>query len=341
MSHGLDLQPASMNDLGSQPQVTHGSYQNYDAQSMHMDCLMVTTPTPAQYSLAATSAFYQPQIIVPSQLSPIDDFPMAAQYSRYSSPQHGSNSMLGSFASSETSVSGYDCTTPPDVCEVYGYNADDNWVHVQDDPDWERVPGAPVASPSSPILSRNYGYHDPAQIHNARTKRRTPKRSRGRQTTCWVRDAGTNAEMEIIRDIEPEADYYVTMERDGQCKVKVLRQTPSSKKMHQCAKCDAKFERSEHLKRHDSKHNIDRRFHCFLPNCRHQKGISRSDNASDHFKTHLKDTPKGRRNGDADWPTVKAMIEKHYEPERARKLIVNLENWITKKPEGAKHRPHL
>ncbi|CAO3678009.1 unnamed protein product [Umbelopsis vinacea] len=59
-----------------------------------------------------------------------------------------------------------------------------------------------------------------------------------------------------------------------------------SGKVHECqvSRCQRKFKRLEHLKRHMRTHTLERPFTCSMPGC--NKSFSRSDNLSQHIKTH-------------------------------------------------------
>ncbi|KAH0538425.1 hypothetical protein FGG08_004973 [Glutinoglossum americanum] len=60
---------------------------------------------------------------------------------------------------------------------------------------------------------------------------------------------------------------------------------------HKCPKCDQRFKRQEHLKRHDRVHTRERPYECQVEKCR--KRFSRSDNFKEHMRTHRK---RGGRN---------------------------------------------
>jgi hypothetical protein len=100
-------------------------------------------------------------------------------------------------------------------------------------------------------------------------------------------------------------------------------------------RCSKSFERLEHLNRHATMHlPIDQRqFPCPLPDC--SQRISRSDNANQHFKTHLAGAAKGKRNNFCTWPVLKQCIIDSYEPKLAHRLIRNMEKDPHWKAEGA------
>ncbi|KDN47992.1 hypothetical protein K437DRAFT_216098, partial [Tilletiaria anomala UBC 951] len=50
--------------------------------------------------------------------------------------------------------------------------------------------------------------------------------------------------------------------------------------------CGKKFKRMEHLKRHNKVHTQEKPFPCSYPGC--QKSFGRSDNLSQHLKTHYR-----------------------------------------------------
>lgn len=91
--------------------------------------------------------------------------------------------------------------------------------------------------------------------------------------------------------------------------------------------CGVRFKASEHLRRHMGKHLQTRSHRCPVQGC--MKKIQRSDNARDHFKTHLRPGTRGRRNRYVRWCILRRAIGEEYEDkESAQKLINQLEQWI-------------
>jgi len=127
---------------------------------------------------------------------------------------------------------------------------------------------------------------------------------------------------------------------DNEGKAFLERSAPPSKP-HGCDECGMRFERSEHLKRHQKSHADSRDYPCPLPGCTRKDGISRSDNATDHFKTHLKGPRKGQRNKHFEWPTLKRLLLDVYSEKEAQKLILKLERAVWKENELKEQRCHF
>ncbi|TKA81034.1 hypothetical protein B0A55_02492 [Friedmanniomyces simplex] len=259
--------------------------------------------------------------VVPSQLG---DQYIVQPYSAYSSPNGGHESATTSFAATNTSFDTFEYATPPTPDDIYGYRAGDDWELVK----------AEDLSPTPGMMP--HGHHPASnQALPYRPRRKNAKRSKARQPreswTCqWPNEDGITCEVEgklcgVGYEIDP-----VT---------KKVRYPGISKhlKPHPCnmldektgQRCDARFDRSEHLKRHQAKHSDVRQYMCPLPDCTHKKGMGRGDNAKDHFKTHLKSTAKGRRNKQFFWPEVKkALLLKFQDEKISNNLITNIERWI-------------
>jgi uncharacterized Zn-finger protein len=97
--------------------------------------------------------------------------------------------------------------------------------------------------------------------------------------------------------------------------------------------CGRSFERSEHLKRHSGMHSQERPYPCPLPGC--NKRIGRPDNATDHFKTHLKKDTKGKRNKNCSWYVLEQHIIAKYPQRQSDKLRHNLNKWLATRPDLA------
>lgn len=277
------------------------------------------------YDPVSSSLYGQAQhTVVPSQLSPVDEWPMQG-CSDYNSPLN-SDGMTGSFASTNTSYSSFDCVAPCSPDEAYGYSGDEEWVNVRE----ERL------NATSTFLLQGHRPLEPARRLPIRSRKRSAKRGKYRQPRERLESD------HVICDLEGKVCGAHVNEYG---KVVLLEERTSLRKPHICkhpvqrkgnwVDCDAAFERSEHLKRHEKSHGEERPFKCFLPDCKHVKGIGRGDNAGDHFKTHLRGPRKGQRNRHFEWPEVKANILATFLEEKvAAKLITNIERWIrTRQPD--------
>ena len=91
--------------------------------------------------------------------------------------------------------------------------------------------------------------------------------------------------------------------------------------------CASHFRNRYRLTRHGIMHcdRSQRKYPCSLPGCGQRSG--RSDNARDHFKTHLRHTGR-RRNGHFTWEVVKTTIQSMYEDDEAAKLLAHLDRWV-------------
>ncbi|KAF2860199.1 hypothetical protein K470DRAFT_197486, partial [Piedraia hortae CBS 480.64] len=105
---------------------------------------------------------------------------------------------------------------------------------------------------------------------------------------------------------------------------------PPPSKQHVCDEldedgkiCGSRFERSEHLKRHKTKHSLQRKYPCPLEGCK--GAMARGDNAGDHFKTHLKGPRKGQRNRHIKWPELHSCLLMAYDEREATKMIAKLQ----------------
>ncbi|KAK3114694.1 hypothetical protein LTR53_006745 [Teratosphaeriaceae sp. CCFEE 6253] len=272
------------------------------AMGLHID----TTPT-ASFTSTMDSAYASGlTTVVPSELSPGDQYVNIVHPSMAcSNPNGGRESFPTNFGSTTASFASFEsttCTTPEDA---YSYPDDDGWEHVVKADHPSPTPGAATRG------------QRPA-------RRRHAKRSRPRQAhRSWVGEAF---------DIDIEDRAYALWDSGSLAAGKA-----QAKKPHVCPitdektgrKCEAGFDRSEHMKRHMAKHSGSRPYLCPLPDCKHTKGIGRGDNAKDHFKTHLKATKTGRRNSHFKWPFVKAALLQQYTDEKiATNLITNIERWI-------------
>ena len=268
----------------------------------------------------SSSAFYQhPLVVVPSQLSPADDFSIQ-QYSTFASPEHSNSDLSSSFDSANTSFGSYDDFGQHSPEQAYfGASEDEGYVVVKSEALTSPTPG--------PMLRRRYhgsGF-GPSSNLPIRTRKKNQRRQRKSQVPCkgWEREDG------ICVQIEGK-DFDVDFE-EGRAVV-ITSEESYTQKPHHCLyhdrngePCGRRFERSEHLKRHMGSHTDERPYFCQLPDCK--KRIQRPDNAGDHFKTHLK-PGKGKRNPTCSWPELRALLREKYDAKRGNKLINNLERFI-------------
>ncbi|KAF2216449.1 hypothetical protein CERZMDRAFT_109339 [Cercospora zeae-maydis SCOH1-5] len=110
-----------------------------------------------------------------------------------------------------------------------------------------------------------------------------------------------------------------------------MPETPRVAKQHRCkfqkqnnTICNAGFHRAEHLKRHMTSHSNVRPFPCPLPNCKGR--IGRSDNALDHFMTHLREKTKKKRNAHSTLEQIEQHLRGHpaWEDKKIDKMIEHL-----------------
>ena len=277
---------------------------------------MIAAPRPNQPSystaLSVDSQFapqygYEPmsvpcmqgtQVIVPSQLSSDDAWStMALQCSEYASPVHHGAAYSSSTVSASTSFSSYSGFTSPSPDEAYLMTSDDEYLLVKHEV---------TCSPSPRLRSRTSGATRARKRGNKRGKPNPPR-------AFWTSQNGT--------EVLLEGKWHF-----GDRGKAVPETALPSSKPHQCLECTAKFERSEHLKRHQKTHSDKREYTCPLPGCEAGlKGISRSDNATDHFKTHLKGPRKGQRNKHFEYPVLRNRLLDVLPPKDAHKMIVKLE----------------
>ena len=250
-----------------------------------------------QYGYEPVSLSYIPgtRVIVPSQLS--SDNAWSMQCSEYASPEYcGAGSFSGA-GSTNTSFSSYDSLVPPSPNDAYLMTSEDEYLLVKHEA---------VRSPSSRLRGRKSGVTRARKRGNKRGKPNPPR-------AFWTSQNGT--------EVLLEGKWHF-----GDRGKAVPETALPSSKPHQCPDCTAKFERSEHLKRHQKTHSDKREYTCPLPGCEAGlKGISRSDNATDHFKTHLKGPRKGQRNKHFEYPVLRSRLLDVLPPKDAHKMIVKLE----------------
>jgi len=305
--HSFDLGPAAV-----------PVYHTPGVAASGIPLRLATTANSGGYGAIPTDHYSSPQVVMPSQLSPMDD-----QLSAYATPVD-SQGFTSSFDSGAISTADYDCVGPPSPMDEYvGYSGGE---------DYEMVKSKPFVSPTHG-RSLNRSRSSTKRGCTTRPSTRLP-RNKGPQRMHL------SEYNDVERVIEGKAipifqNAMVTGKRP-------VLQRGSDSKIHVCTvvhkdghKCNARFERFEHLKRHQSL----RAFPCPCEECDFTS--KRSDNAGDHIKTHLKIRKPGRRSRTLEYPYVRSRILEVYPQQQAEKLIRNIERWIVEKEEGMCQRHHL
>ncbi|KAM0713832.1 hypothetical protein Q7P37_010794 [Cladosporium fusiforme] len=253
------------------------------------------------YNAAQTTCLQSPVLVEPNLLvqcySGNHHYPTNGSLS--SSPQEMSASFDSSMGSSWEEIR----TPSPEV--DYCQEADGYVMVCDEDHD------------TSPISTAN--------IKPSRTKLRSRKATRrSRKTTCTQGRIIRGRGVEITLEGESIAFENDQLVRTGQ---------GSHKKPFICGElkedgtsCRAAFQRSEHLKRHMSSHSSARQYPCVLPDC--SKKIGRSDNACDHFRTHLQLDKANKRNKHFQWREVERRIRHAYDEKKSFKILANLQRWL-------------
>lgn len=279
----------------------------YDSETSAMDTHVPDFSSDYQTHYMATATPYQsPGIVEPSLVNPHNEY-AEHQYSMLRSPGSSPQDLSASF-NSEFSSSFEEVHTPSadmDCCEDI-----DGFLHFK-----REVETSPMSSfEAKPSRTRS-------------GVRRPLKRSRKVQPCQQVQNInGTGIDLHLEGEgIGFEDNRVVYTDRPQKKKLYVCEQITKDGR-----KCSTAFARSEHLKRHlDSHRNLkDRRFPCVLPKC--EKRIGRSDNACDHFRTHLQLPGRNKRNPHFHWRFVESRIREAYQDKVAAKIIVNLERWLEK-----------
>lgn len=292
--------------------VTHAMAANqyaipeiYNNDHVTTDNHVVDIPMYHDHYHDTMSPYRSPGIVEPALVNPHNDY-TEDRYSMLASPGSSSPQDLSASFNSGFSSSFEEIHTPgPDMdrCEDI-----DGFLHVKDE---DGV--SPISQPElKPGRSRSSG-------------RRASKRSRKVHPFQQRQNFnGTGIDVHL----EGEG---ISFGGEGL----VLTDRTQKKKSFVCIyieedgrQCNTAFARSEHLKRHQNKHSKDRKFPCVLPKC--NKKIGRSDNACDHFRTHLQTAKRNKRNDHFHWRDVEMRIRDNYPEKQAAKIIVNLERWLKK-----------
>ncbi|KAF2769412.1 hypothetical protein EJ03DRAFT_374567 [Teratosphaeria nubilosa] len=319
---GLQYSPESIareHCLTSQslPQDTHAS-------------MLWQAPQPLAPNGTFVDAFQSAPYCQPSQVwqvSPIDD--TAAQYAAYESDS--CLPLETSFYSTDSNDSKFELMAPPSPEGMYyGYSEDEDYTFVKK----EAFQAENYGSPS--FRSPMFGARSHGVVKNS------PGR-KGRRTSS-KRGRSNVSQIHVSHGMVVTYEGKWHKDKNG----KTVADDPPASKPHVCTHvdvsgrvCTRRFERSEHLKRHQVKHDpkAKERYPCPLDDC--NKGISRSDNAGDHIKTHLKESRKGQRNKPKRWDVTRARLMEVYPEREATKMIVKIEKWIRENPHGEHQRQYL
>lgn len=272
----------------------------------------------APQHFAILEANHPPAVMVPS-------------HAFFDEPTFGHGSTVGtsgsclvgspsSFQTSGSSLASYDIVEPHMSDDgYYGYSDAEGYICCK-----RECSDSPTPRSDRKAYSRSSTGAKTVKPIPPRSKRRGSKRQRKQSTACKQYRHG-------VVDVKVECE--LDMDENGRIKP---RRTVGSEKKKICdvlldngSVCGQSFERSEHLKRHQLMHSDVKAYPCPLAsepwNCR--KAISRSDNACDHFKTHLR-RGKGKRNKNCEWEELEVLIRRDYSHEPAKKLVTNLERWL-------------
>ncbi|CAK3803866.1 Regulatory MIG1 [Lecanosticta acicola] len=292
-----------------------------------------TMPSPLEASafsrydapMSSASHYNQPQVVVPSQVAPAEDYPMDCH--QYDIKQEAVDGFNHSF---DSSMGGWESVGPPSPEDAYfAQSEEEDFAVVKDE-----IP----FTPSQSSCYQASGFFNVG--HSSRTKKRSSKRSRknNNDEAAWYE---TEIGETTVRCSGPRFLLNVTDGDDRPLSHCVVSEQTKERKRFRCGfrgsdgqLCRARFERSEHLKRHKGMHSGFRPYFCPLDDCgRH---IGRPDNAGDHLKTHLKPHTPGKRNKTCSWEKLEAGILAKYTDEKAAtKLLTNLRKWIVIENEKA------
>ena len=310
----------------------------YDMSSVPaLGTSLATSSVAAQYEYEASTREYysHPQVVVPSQLSPVEDHGVQ-EYPGYIGQDH-SQDLTGSFDSMDVDLASYDSVRPP--------SPDGDYVSYSDSENYAMVKREGFIR-STHAASGPTGFSAVSRSLPLRSKRRSSRKSRnkGPQRVQLLENGWVEVNVEGQKALE--------MIQEAQANHgKLPKHVESSvSKPHECPefnldgkKCTARFERSEHLKRHRGKHDDERPWPCPMALCaQNSKRFQRSDNACDHYKTHLKKAHNGGvRNTRCEWPDLKRILEVVLTHKQMTKVERNVERWILDKPDGVGQRHHL
>lgn len=266
------------------------------------------------YHVASSDIYHTPQVVAPSQLSPQDSYSQQG-FNDFTTPDPTTDGLSYSFGSSSTSFTGFEIVDQPSPAGAYFDPSDDDEYMIVKE---EEANDLDFATSSRKGSMKN-GSHGSA-------KRRASKRLRNPDNKPW--------HSHIVGSEGQYTEVHCVGKR-FRLDQPIKREIASSRKPHKCLfmkddgqPCGARFDRSEHLKRHAGMHSKGPRpYPCPLPGCK--QNIQRPDNAGDHFKRHLTPSKSGRRTGYFTWDIVSQTIwDKYEDKKKAKKLLDNLQRWV-------------
>lgn len=271
---------------------------------------------------AVVTCYDVPQVVVPSQDGPHEHYPME-QHSKYDHQYEVHNGFGQSFDSSTTGYSsGWD--------HVNSLSSPFSEPFARSEDDGDLVMINQTASIIPPRLAHYQGQSQPTSQARPQTNHR--------EGNAWYKCEAANITVLYSGPRFRIANNDSYGESNGKG-MHVIAEDAKDPRPHKClhletdgSRCPAKFPRSEHLKRHRSKHdpNPAKRFACPLPNCTLKTPMSRSDNAAQHLQTHLRQKKKGKRNMFYGWEKVKKLVLETFEEKTASRMVGSLTRWLNK-----------
>lgn len=309
---GSDLFP-TLQQMTSEPPFDENSHHHYEGTLSGFNDNINGSAYGTNFHAVHASLYQHSQVIVPSQVSPHDVYNPTA-FQECSDLEHQVDTFPSSFASSSGFLESSLLIGPPSPLCAYLDYSDEGEYH------------APKEATELNDSRRHRATR--ASTCSSMSRKRCSKRSRTSERKTWHSHQTAGIEVQCAGEQFP---------LNGPTK----HHTRKSKKVHVCnhiksngSVCEAAFERSEHLKRHQGSHTPKRNYPCPVEKCVQKNiAIQRPDNAGDHFKTHLRPTKPGKRNVQVQWPELRAGILEMYAANeksrlRAKKLIDNLQSWF-------------
>ncbi|SMR47871.1 unnamed protein product [Zymoseptoria tritici ST99CH_1A5] len=275
-------------------------------------------PSPFQnFASPPTSIYASQQIVVPSQINPQDDYQMDDYPGYPGGPEDTTDVYQGSFNSSQASFNNgwVDVRHPSPDASYFCQEDDSDFISVKHE----------TSTPPTRMLS--------STIRSRRTSRKPTRNNKSATASRAWHTHETHGFRFEYKGVEWTSNGY-----DAHGKLHVAPAAQNTAPINVCdfvdpvssKACSRKFQRAEHLKRHAKMHTDVREFWCPVPNCKTAKkgGIGRSDNASDHFKTHLRAAKSGKRNLHCTFEYLETRILESYDDQKkAEKVLAKLRAW--------------